>query len=469
MAQSPTVELPKRLPLVTQPENRDETTLKDAKLVNGYAELNPQTGEYWIFKRPGLLQTETTRAGNGYGVYNWRGNIYKIHGATMYKDDVALSGTLDVTNGVYQFSSCLGATPKMQFGNGVKAYNYDASAGIVEITGGANWPTTQRKGWAYLNGTTYVMNASANILGCAALNSPGTWTDVLNTITAQIEPDGGVALTKQLVYVVALKEWTTEIFYDRRNATGSPLGPMEGAKINYGCASQDSLQVLDGVLFWIATNRSSAAQVIMVDNLKPKIVSTKAIERLLEEGDFTAVFSFSVKVSGHRFYAFTLKNNNLTLVYDATDDMWMQWTDVDGNYFPIVAATYNSTQGRILQHETNGKLYLLDATYLNDDGSIITVDLYTPNFDGGTRRVKHMKALKFIGDQTVGSILQVRVNDHDYDAAKWTNFRKVDMSKKTAMLTDCGSFINRAHNLRHQSNTRMRLKAVDMQIDLGTL
>jgi hypothetical protein len=471
--QAPTVTFPKRLPLIVQPENRDESTLKDAKLLNGYVEKSDATGEYWVYKRPGLLQTATTIAGNGYGVYNWLGDIYRIQGATMYKNDVGLSGTLDTTGGVYRFSSCLGATPKLQFGNGVKSYNYDSGGGIVQMSGvnfpGNSYATGTVKGFAYLDGTTYVMDANAGIHGCDSLNDPAAWTDLTNLISAQIEPDKGVGLMKQLVYVIAFKQWTTEVFYDEKNATASPLGPVQGAKVNYGCVNIDTVQELDGTLLWVGTNRSSSAQVIMLNNLKPEVISTKPIERLLGEMTFTNMLSFGIKYEGHRFYGFTSITDNLTLVYDMTDKYWAQWTDSSGNYFPIISSTFNSSTGRILQHATNGKLYLMDAAYHNDDGDTITWDLYTPNFDGGVRRRKQMTMLEFIGDQTAGSVLQVRTNDHDYDSTKWTNFRRVDMSVKKPVLTNCGTFTRRVHHLRHQSNTALRLQAIELQVDLGTL
>jgi hypothetical protein len=302
------------------------------------------------------------------------------------------------------------------------------------------------------------------------MNRPDLWTEVLNLLGAQIEPDAGVFLAKQLVYVLALKEWSTEVFYDALNPIGaSPLGPVQGAKINYGCVSADSVQEIDGSLLWIATNRSSAAQVIIIDNLKPTVVSTKAIERLLGEADFSNMSSFGIKYEGHRFYGFTLKNDNITLVYDMTDKMWAQWTDENGDYFKICSSTYLPGTGRILQHESNGKLYMLDSEYLSDDGAMITVDLYTPNFDGGIRRRKQMNLLEFIGDQTSGSVLQVRVNDSDYEADHWTSFRLVDMSVKKPVLTNCGTFMRRATHIRHQCNTRMRLQGVEMQLDIGTL
>lgn len=526
MPEAQTVALPKRLPLVIRPENRDESSLKDAKLLNGYLEHDKDKDEYWIFKRPGLSQFATTIAGNGYGVYTWKGAIYRIQGGTIYKNDVALAGavngSLNTGGGVYQFESCRGVTPRLLFGNGQAAYYTDgttvtqmtstdtitagafligntytiavvgttdftligASAntpGVVFVATGpgtgtgtatcaSQFPIPAVKGWGYLDGSIYAMNADGAIFGTATtLNDPTNWTDPLNKIFKQIEPDGGVVLAKQLVYIIAIGEWETEVFYDAANASGSPLSPVQGAKINYGSINQDSLQEMDGNLYWLAVNRSSAIQALMLENLKPTIISTKPVERLLGEADASAVYSWHAKYEGHRFYGVTLKNENLTLVYDYAEQMWAQWTDKDGNYYPIVSSTYSAGFGRIFQHETNGKLYSIDSEFTSDDGDMITVDIITPNFDGGTRREKTLKVERFIGDQTVGSKLQVRVNDSDYAADKWSEFREVDMSKDDPMLTDCGSFRRRATHIRHQCNTRLRLQAVELQMDLGVL
>lgn len=533
MPQADSVALPKRLPLVLQPENRDESTDKDAKLVNGYMERSSNNeSEYWIYKRPGLLQVGDTQTGAGRGVYNWQGIIYAVFGTTLYRYSAGANpvgtalGTVDGTGGVYRFCSSLGSTPRLQLGNGVASYNYDPVNGLVPLTTTAtvtagdfttgvtyviasvgttdftligasantvgisfvatgpgtgtgtatttsNFPVPAVKGWAYLDGTTYVMSPTAYIHGsdsAPGMNRPDLWTDVLNVIGAQIEPDQGVYLAKQLVYALALKEWSVEVFYDAQNPVGaSPLGPVQGAKLNYGCVSADSVQEIDGMLIWIATNRSSAVQVILVDNLKVTIVSTKAIERLLGEADFSAIYSMGIKYEGHRFYILTLKNTNLTLVYDLTDRLWSQWTDVDGNYFKYVSSTFYAGTARILQHESNGQLYLMGAEYLNDDGELITVDLYAPNFDGGVRRRKQLNQMEFIGDQTAGSVLQVRVNDSDYAADKWSSFRYVDMSVKKPVLMNCGTFMRRVVHIRHQADTRLRLQAIELQLDLGTL
>lgn len=468
MAQAQTVEIPKRFPLVITPENRNDSAAKDAKLVNCYLE-QAGDGEYWIFKRSGLLYSSQPPGGaaNGYGMFNWLGNIYSIFGNKLYKDGVAIAGTVDTTNGVYRFDSCLGATPKMVFGNGVKAYTYDDGSGLVQITD-VDFPAAFVKGWAYLDGTTYVGKSNANIQG-SGINNPQSWA-ADNTIVAQIEPDQGVALAKQLIYVIMLKQWGTEVFYDAGNATGSPLASVPGAKVNYGCVTSDSVQSIDGILIWVCTNQSSSTQVMKMEGLKPQIISTDPVERLLDDVDFTVTYSMQFKNQGHRFYILTVKNSNLTLVYDLDENTWHQWTDKNGNYFPYVSTTYDSAALKHrFQHESNGKIYLAEETYYTDDGDPIVIDIVTPNFDGEIDRRKQMNRLTFLADQVAGSTLQVRFNDQDYDPTKWTNFRQVDLSKRLPTLMNCGTFIRRAMNLRHKSATAFRMKAVNMQLDIGTL
>lgn len=462
------VDLPKRLPLVIEPQNRDGSVSKDARLVNCYMEQQTVGGEteYWIYKRPGLAVGSQPPAASvsGYGVYNWRGDIYAVFANKLYKNGVAVAGTVDTTGGVYRFSSCLGATPKLQLGNGVKAYNYDDGAGLVLIND-VNFPAAFVKGWAYLNATTYVMLATAHIQG-SDNNDPVSW-DALNDILAQIEPDQGKALAKQLVYVVAFKEWSTEVFYDAGNATGSPLGRVEGAKVNYGCVSADSVQDLDGTLLWIGRSRTAGVQVLVLESLKADVVSTQPIERLLQGADFSSVYSWQVSLDGHRFYVVTLKNENLTLAFDLDQKMWSQWMDINGGYMQIVGSTFDTSGRAILQGESDGRLYYSSADYLDDAGYVFYCDIITPNFDAGVEsRGKLMNMMYFVGDKTAGSTLTVRVSDNDYQS--WSQGRMVDLSQNVPYLDNCGTFKRRAHWLRHQKPTRMRLKAVELQMDLCT-
>lgn len=472
MAQAQSVALPSRLPLVIEPQNRSDSTDKDSKLVNCYMEKQRAPSgeiEYWIYKRPGIAEQSRPPGVNavGSGIYNWRGDIYSIFVDKLYKNGVAIVGTVNNAGGVYRFSSTLGATPKLQMGNGLAAYNYDTAGGLVEIID-PDFPAPHVKGWAYLNGTTYAMDPDAGIWG-DDINDPVTWP-ADNVIIAQIEPDFGMALAKQLVYVIALKQWSTEVFYDAANATGSPLGRVEGAKANYGTVSDDSVQDVDGMLFWIGSSRSAATQIIRFANLKLDVISTPAIERLLQDVDFTleTVYSWQLSVDGHRHYVFTLVSLNLTLAFDIDESQWWQWTDEAGNYMPICASTFSAGNRALLQHVSNGRIYYASSTYTNDDGGAIIVDVVTPNWDAGVEaRGKAVKRLVVIADQEAGSALEIRTNDHDFEEPKWTQPRKVDLGQKLPCLDDLGVFNRRSHWFRHRSNTRLRLKAIEVQMDLG--
>lgn len=463
-----TVEIPKRLPLVISPENRGESTSFDARLVNAFMEKEPD-GETYIYQRPGMDEQSRPPAANatGRGIYNWRGTIYSIFGDRFYVGGVATGGVIDTTNGVYRFSSTLGGTPRLQMGNGVEAYNYDSGAGLVNISD-ADFPSTFVKGWAYLDGTTYVMRPDAGIQG-SDINTPANW-DPLNVLIAQVEPDRGRALAKQLVYVVAFKEWTTEIFYDAANSAGSPLGAVQGAKIDYGCASDDSVQDVNGTLVWLASTREAGYRVVALAKLKAEEISTPAINRLLQNADISTVFSWQMRVGTHSFYVLTLKQENLTLAFDMTQRLWSQWTDSSGNYLPVVSSTFSSAYVTLLQHESNGRIYVADMAYADDDGSLIQVDIYTPNFDAGTKRRKTMNMLEMISEQQAGAIMQLRFNDNDYNAMSWSAWRALDLSQRRPFVTNLGTFSRRAFNFRYKNRVRMpRVSAVELQMDLGTL
>jgi hypothetical protein len=376
---------------------------------------------------------------------------------------------------MYYFSSTLGATPKLVFGNGAKTYATNGTTVSADLHSiDVDFPAQTQKGIVYLNGATYVMDINGQIWG-SVLNSvdqPGDWS-AINFIAAQAEPDAGVFLAKQLVYLVAFSEWSTEIFFDAGNATGSPLGPVQGSKISYGCRAAGSVQQIDDTLFWISATRSAAVQVSMLDQLSHSVISTESIDRLLQGSSLDSVASLQLKINGHSFYILTLRDRNLTLAYDITENLWHQWTDPNGNYFPFVYYGYAQGNRHLIQHESNGDIYEVDMDFfsdVSDDGVNlvpIVADIYTPNFDASTRRIKQLSMMEFIADQTDGSKLYVRSSDDDYKT--WSNFREVRLDVKRPMLINCGSFRRRAYHFRHRSNTPFRIQAVELQYDLGTL
>lgn len=591
MPQLHSIAVPTRLPLIVTPENRDNTTNKDARLINCFLEKD-KSGVLNLYRRPGMLAwgVPSGQSGSGQGSYYWNGSVYSIFlvpigtnltasvttsttggtlaagpyyyvvagldstgkvivsnevtvtttgttssntitysfpvGATncyVYRgtvngqEDVAFvvtntstsfvdtgaagsalsppitDGThtgalyknltstgvvgLDPAGGVYSFSSIMGATPKLVFQNGNRGYAYDDSHGISATLHALSpsYPQYTVKGLSYLDGTMYVCqhffgaSVTPAVIWGSGINDVTTanvW-DPLNFITAQIEPDSGVYLAKQLVYVVCLKEWTTEFFFDAGNATGSPLQSSPNLKLPYGCATADSVQSIQEVLFWISTNRSASNQVVMLERAQLRVVSTQPIDRLLNQADLSVVYSWQIKLNGHSFYVVTIKNANLTLAYDLDQDIWCQWTDANGNYIPIVSSCRDSSGNHVLQHETNGTLYYGSSNYTTDNSALIPVTIITPEFDAQSRRKKQLSRMFFLGDQVPGSSMTLSVSDDNYQT--WSMPRTIDLGQKLPQLSNCGTFRRRAFKLQLNNSAAWRLNAVELQYDLGTL
>lgn len=495
LRQSPSMQAPKRWPLVTQPENRSTSFLKDSRLVNCYAEKHSEG--YQVEKRFGLGPIAwSLSAGIGQGLFNWEitastqltamaaNNNFYILSLLLGIPRLTNLGTIITSSGfgagvgTLKFCIVEGSNPYLVFGsgNGAPTYWIQASTGLNIITD-VNFPGTGTvPGIVYLDGTTYVMDINSQIYGSANLNDPTVWS-ALNKIVANSVSDLPIALARQLTYIIALKSTSVQIFYDAGNPPpGSPLSTVAGALINYGCISADTLQEIDGVLIWASSDRNNVSQIGMLKELQFTIISTPAIDRFLNLTKQTVAFSqsflfrsFSFRYAGHRFYGITNVSANATMIYDLDQKLWYQWSDAGGNFFKPMAVSIDLANNLLVLDYSSGlvNLFAPDYTYPNDNGVLFPVDIYTPNYDAGVDRIKQLSQMRFNADQTAGSTLQVRFSDNDY--ASWNNFRSVDLSKERPILNDEGSFYRRAYHFRHQCNTALRIKSVDLQMDLGTL
>lgn len=471
-SQYPSVTLPERWPLVTSIQSRDVDYNKDARLINCYAEKDVQEDEYWVEKRPGYGEVFSIAVGIGRGHYNWRpnsgmvgiGGIYSVIGGNLYKNAV-LHGA--VSNGGSYFWEPMIEGPYLVLGNGLVAF-YTNGTVLTQITD-VDFPSPYCLGAAYLNGRLYVMRPDGGIQG-SDLGDPSAW-DPLNLIFARNNPDGGVAIAKQLSYLVAIKQWTTEFFEDVGNATGSPLAPVEGAMLNYGGVAAETVVDLDGMLIWVCEGQETGPQVGILSNLTFTIVSSPQVDRILRtvvNWGIAEPRAYPLKVGGHRFYILSVfEVLPYSLVYDIDQKLWYYWSDTESGVWPFCASTTFSNQ-TLLQRLDNGSQVRCEPDYVypTDAGTPAPVDIYTANFDFGLNRSKNMNMMVFRADQVSGSTIDVRFTDDDYSS--WSLSRTIDLSIKNPQSDSWGSFIRRAYNIRHNKPTRMRIKAIDIQVDIGT-
>lgn len=478
----------KRWPLVAQPSNRSESPLTDARLVNAYAEKDPNTGEYVVQKRIGWT-TFATLAGPSLGMYGWGGSssfyqsgatyalVGNVAALNLYKNGVVLAGGAFGTspggnNPLAFWTETQPLTNRKLVGAVVGTLFHTDGTTVTNDT--AALPGTRGTniyGPVYLDGVIYFMDELGQIFG-SAIDDPTTWP-ATNVIVARKIPGQGVALVKQLSYVIALKENSMEVFYDANNPSpGSALGQIDGATTDYGCAFAASPQVIDGILFYVTSNKTVSPQVVRVDNLASTIISTPAVDKMMDGWLFSPAFTygFSFKHGGHRFYGVTSQNRNNTPVYDIDQGMWYQWTDVLGNFFPPIAMASDG-KSHYLQYGNPSTLYTFEGAYTStsatDNGSVATVDIYTPNMDFGTRRRKTLHRMYFNTDQTPGSILYVSRSDNDYK--NFSRPRKVNLARETPYLDGEGTFTRRAYHFQHKAATDFRIRSSDLQMELGTV
>ena len=255
------------------------------------------------------------------------------------------------------------------------AYYFDAGV-LTKITD-VDYPDPTVPGVEYLDGYFFVMNADGEIYN-SDLEDPSSW-NALNFLTAEFDSDSGVALAKHQNYIVALKDYTTELFYDAANATGSPLARFSNTAIQIGCAHGRSVAKIDGGLVFISRTKSEGRSVhyFAPESLSPKEIANEDVQRILGAATLTTVYSYGIKIDGHPLYVLTLKDENLTIVFDFATKLWSQWT------YRAAAAAVTLTS----LTQASGVATATKAGHGFSDGDVVTIAGATPSGYNGTYNV----------------------------------------------------------------------------------
>lgn len=492
-----TVQIPKRLELFTSIGARGYSFDTDSYLSNAFLEKDPNDGQMWVRKRPGF---GPERGGAGLG---GAGGLYTFNASAPVGNPVILS---IVNTGVYKnvagtvLIGAMGLTPQhVRFETvnylGGRVAIISGTNGVIYYTDGVtltgvadpNLPLVRVVGLAYLDDTLYIMTPNGDIRG-SGIADPTTWNP-LNTIAARDEGDFGVGIAKHMSYIVALKQWSIQFFYDAGNASGSPLSRLPGSKLSFGCMHGATVRDIDGELFFVANSRVTSPFVVKLINLRPQVISNEAVNRLLFLGAPTNTGgpdaqwrSFVLMVAGHKFYVLTSIRADFTLAYDVQYNVWYRWTSPTGGAWTPVDSAFDPAPGGnlppdiIVQDSVTERLHICnvaEASYnsqnsriVGDNGAVFPVDIYTQNYDMGTIRNKQLSGMFFVADQLPTSV-SLRFSDDDRQT--WSSFRDINFDVTIPNLTDAGTFRKRAWNLRHFAPEAFRIKSSDLQMDIGAL
>ena len=194
----------------------------------------------------------------------------------------------------------------------------------------ADYPAVTVRGCVYLNGIFYVMDPDGTIWGSDE-DDPTSWT-ATNFVSAEFEPDGGVAIAKLDSYLVAFGNYTTEQFWDAGNASGSTLSPVTSTPLLVGCANGDSVQEAEGALIWAAQAKSSGQGylagkfIAQLQGNNLSRISTPSVDKILEADGLSDVDTCVVAKNGQTFYVISLHTAGVTLAYHLQAKRWYPWT-----------------------------------------------------------------------------------------------------------------------------------------------
>lgn len=355
-------------------------------------------------------------------------------------------------------------TKKMFIKNEEKAWTLTlGTPGVLTQVTDPDYPAKTVPGAVYLDGYFFVMDKDGTVYN-SDLENPDSW-NALNYITAEAEWDKGVAIAKHQNYVVALKDWTCELFYDAANPTGSPLAKVSNATIQIGCAQgYSAVQFHGGLIFMSKTReRGRSVHFFPPNSIEPQEIASASIQRVLNAADLTTVRAWGGKVGGRVLYVLNLVTANVSLVYDFTSQTWAQWTSDNAGTEGYFKYGFYATDGNrdFLLHETTGEVFTLTPDVYQDNGADIKVLIRTGRLDAGNMDRKTMSQLTIVGDESATSV-SVQYSDDDYQT--FSTARTVAMDAKPPRLLRLGMFRRRSFDIRHVDNTPLRLTAIDAEI-----
>ena len=265
------------------------------------------------------------------------------------------------------------------------AYLFNGTALTLTKVSDVDYPATTVPGVAYLDGYFFVMDANGTIYN-SDLEAPLSWNP-LNFINAQAEPDGGVGIAKYQNYVVGFGNWTTQLFYDAANASGSPLAPLTNATVQIGSANGYSAAQFDGKLVWMGNCREKGRGVYaFLGGIQPEKISTPDVDRILNADDLATVYSWGAGFAGHPLYVLSLGTSAVTLVYDFLTGVWSTFTRRKTASAKTATLSYDSATGLVTAAST---------AHGNEDGDQVVIAGATQSQYNGTFNITRTGADSF--------------------------------------------------------------------------
>jgi hypothetical protein len=228
---------------------------------------------------------------------------------------------------------------------------------------------------------------------------------------------------------------TTEV-WTNVGASDFPFQIISGMFIPHGVHAKNSIARHGGDVFWMTKGRDGQATIAMgTSGNTAKRISTRAVEEAFSGySRLNDAIGFTYMVRGHVFYMLTFPTQDVTWVYDRTEELWHEesWGDTNGVEHRHRAGAIAFADNRIVVGDhKNGKLYWMDMDNYTFNGDPVKRLRTFPHLLNDGKRISYSR---FIANMEVGRITDRSANP--YISLRWSDTRGA--SWNDAMIQSLG-------------------------------
>lgn len=486
-----------------------------------YKDSQTETQKVFLIKRPGISNTVTTGSGltNSVGLGCFTAQPYDTNNTFLAEYNPGFGRAY-----VYQYNGVstqyivdfpLPAQKRVNFVNiGLPddAYTTAWTAGSTLYLAKDRTTVTSRTPSGsitsdltrpvYLNNRVFVGDRTTGVILQSNLGDYATYS-TSDVISAEAHGGKLVDLARYGNFIVAIKEYSTELFEDVGNLNGSVLGRVGQALQKIGSVHPNTIvDTGGGELIWLALDEAGNHSVVrMKDSFKPQEIDDPRVAKYLNLiNNYDGCYAFMLNSNGHQFYVLTLKQSytdktnatdvtNVTFVYDLDNGLWTHWnTTGSAGSFVFGGTTYNNlgrwnvsgacrtvNNNTYIQNYNTGYLHQLDDSFTTDFNTNFTVKIQIANLDLGTEKRKFLNKLLILCDE----YLRRDLTDPFDTGSQYFNVAlyRQDLTQPTSSwnvfaipyaIYALGSYKGRfTISITHTYPKQLRVSAINLDYDIG--
>lgn len=359
-----------KIPFIGGSATQRSVSLDAQRTVNLYPVMDAEgKNTAALYGTPGLVTFATTATAPVRGLYEAKGRLFAVVGATLYEigytGTATSRGTLTSTSGPVSMAD---NGLHVVIVDGTNGYQFTLATNVFAQIADADWPAANRI--AYQDGYFILNDAGTGSFFITSLY--GTDVDPLDFASAEGAPDPLISLICDHRELWLFGEESTEVWFNSGNAD-FPFERINGAFIETGCAAPHSVAKADNSVFWLTRDKRGHGHVVRAQGYQPAIVSTRAVEYAISQyTDITDALAYTYQQDGHTFYVLSFPSANATWCLDLTTGVWHERMYWDGAENRHRGNCYAFAFGRhLVGDHTNGKIYELSLDAYTDDGATL--------------------------------------------------------------------------------------------------